>query len=249
MAATGVSAAGDTVLRVQGLRKLFTGFAALAGVDLAVAPGEIRSVIGPNGAGKTTLFNLVTGLHRPTSGRILFDGRDITGLAPPRIVRAGVARAFQIVNLFPGLPALENVRLACQARDLRAPWVELARRAEEILRQVGLGEKAGAPARELSHGEQRRLEIGIALGTAPRLLLLDEPMAGLNAVETREISELILELGRRCTLLLIEHDLDVVMRLSTRITVLHQGEVLAEGTPGEIRENAEVRRTYLGGSL
>lgn len=249
MAAGGVGGAGGALLQVEGLRKSFAGFAALAGVDLRVAPGEIRSVIGPNGAGKSTLFNVITGLHRPTAGRIRFEGRDITGLAPPRLVRAGIARAFQIVNLFAGLPALENVRLACQARDLRARRAELTRRAEDILGQVGLGEKAGALARELSHGEQRRLEIGIALGTAPRLLLLDEPMAGLNPAETKEISDLILDLGRRSTVLLVEHDLDVVMRVSTRITVLHQGEVLAEGTPGEIRENAEVRRTYLGGAL
>ena len=249
MAAGGVGGAGGALLHVEGLRKSFAGFAALAGVDLRVAPGEIRSVIGPNGAGKSTLFNVITGLHRPSAGRIRFEGRDITGHAPPRIARAGIARAFQIVNLFAGLPVLENVRLACQARDLRARRAELTRRAEEILRQVGLGEVAGALARELSHGEQRRLEIGIALGTAPRLLLLDEPMAGLSPGETKEISDLILDLGRRSTVLLVEHDLDVVMRLSTRITVLHQGEVLAEGTPGEVRENAEVRRTYLGGAL
>jgi branched-chain amino acid transport system ATP-binding protein len=244
-----VSAAGGDLLRVEGLRRSFAGFTALAGVDLAVAPGEIRSVIGPNGAGKSTLFNVITGLYRPTAGRILFEGRNISGLAPARIVRAGIARAFQIVNLFPGLPALENVRLACQARDLRSRRADLVRRAEAILEQVGLSGRAGAPARELSHGEQRCLEIGIALGTAPRLLLLDEPMAGLTPAETRTISDLVLALDRRCTVLLIEHDLDVVMRLSTRITVLHQGEVLAEGTPPEIRENTAVRRTYLGGAL
>ena len=240
---------GDPLLRVVGLRKSFNGFLALGGVDLHVGRGEIRSVIGPNGAGKSTLFNVITGLHRPAAGRVLFEGRDITGLAPHRIVHAGLARAFQIVNLFPGLTVLENVRLACQARGGRSRWADLSRRAQAVLEEVGLAGREGAPARDLSHGEQRRLEIGIALGTAPRLLLLDEPMAGLSPAETHAMSDFIGALGRRCTVLLIEHDLDVVMRLSTRITVLHQGEVLAEGTPQEIRGNPEVRATYLGGAL
>lgn len=249
MVGADVNAPGEPLLRVEGLRKSFNGFLALGGVDLQVGRGEIRSVIGPNGAGKSTLFNIITGLHRPTAGRVLFEGRDISGLPPHRIVHAGLARAFQIVNLFPGLTALENIRLACQARGAGARWADLASRARVILDEVGLAGRETAPARDLSHGEQRRLEIGIALGTAPRLLLLDEPMAGLSPAETHAMSEFIGALGRRCTVLLIEHDLDVVMRLSTRVTVLHQGEVLAEGTPQEIRENLHVRTTYLGGAL
>ncbi len=236
------------LLCIQGLHRSFDGFAALAGVDLRVEEGEIRSIIGPNGAGKTTLFNIITGLHPPSAGRVLFEGRDIGGLSPHRIARRGIARAFQIVNLFPGLTVLENLRLGIQARS-GATITEQVETAARLLTEIGLDGRATVRARDLSHGEQRRLEIGIAVATDPRLLLLDEPMAGLNQAETWMISDLIVSLARRRTIVLIEHDLDVVMRISTGITVLHQGSVLTEGSPREIQQNAKVRRIYLGGTL
>ena len=244
------------LVRTERLTKAFGALTAVNQVTLEVAEGSLHSVIGPNGAGKTTFFNLLTGQHAPTSGRIIFDGRDITGTPPSRIPHLGIARSFQRTSIFPVLSILDNVWLAAFAR--RESWrglawrradryPELTRRALEVLGEVGLAEKAGLPAREISHGEQRQLELAIALAATPRLLLLDEPAAGLSPDETQRMVALVQKLKGRYTIVLIEHKIDVVMTMSDRISVMHFGSVIAEGTPEEIRRNAEVRRAYLGG--
>src|SRR5882724_4482265 len=241
------------LVRTERLTKLF---GALTAVTLNVEQGTLHSVIGPNGAGKTTLFNLLTGQHAPTSGRIVFDGRDIAGTPPHGIAHLGIARSFQRTSIFPTLSILDNVWLATFARQ--ASWrglawrradryPELTRRALEVLGEVGLGEKASLPAREISHGEQRQLELAIALAAAPRLLLLDEPAAGLSPDETQKMVALVRKLKGRYTIILIEHKIDVVMTMSDRISVMHFGSVIAEGNPVEIQRNPEVRRAYLGG--
>jgi branched-chain amino acid transport system ATP-binding protein len=244
------------LVRTEGLTKSFGALTAVNGVTLEVEEGSLHSVIGPNGAGKTTFFNLLTGQHAPTSGRIIFDGRDITGTPPHRIAHLGIARSFQRTSIFPVLSILDNVWLAAFARQeswrglawRRADrYAELTAQALGVLGEVGLGEKAGLPAREISHGEQRQLELAIALAAAPRLLLLDEPAAGLSPDETQRMVALVLTLKRRYTILLIEHKIDVVMSMSDRISVMHFGTVIAEGSPAEIQRNAEVRRAYLGG--
>jgi len=244
------------LVRTERLTKAFGALTAVNEVTLEVEEGSLHSVIGPNGAGKTTFFNLLTGQHAPTSGRIIFDGRDIAGTPPHRIAHLGIARSFQRTSLFPVLSILDNVWLAAFARQ--ASWrglawrradryPELSRRALDVLGEVGLGEKAGLPARAISHGEQRQLELAIALAAAPRLLLLDEPAAGLSPDETRKMVTLVQALKGRYTIVLIEHKIDVVMSMSDRISVMHFGRVIAEGTPDEIRRNADVRRAYLGG--
>ncbi len=245
-----------SVLRTERLVKSFGALAAVNGVSLEVEAGALHSVIGPNGAGKTTLFNLLTGQFAPTSGRILFDGRDVTGTPAHRVAHLGIARSFQRTSLFPALSILDNVWLAAFARAeswnglLWRPadrYPELRGRALTALGEVGLEAKAGDPARTLSHGEQRQLELAIALAAAPRLLLLDEPAAGLSADETRKMITLVRGLKGRYTIVLIEHKMDVIMTISDRITVMHFGSVIAEGTPAEIQRNEEVRRAYLGG--
>src|SRR5207247_2327335 len=244
------------LVRTDRLTKSFGALVAVNAVTLAVEEGSLHSVIGPNGAGKTTFFNLLTGQLAPTSGRIIFDGRDIAGTPPHRIAHLGIARSFQRTSIFPTLSILDNVWLAAFAR--RESWRGLAwRRADRYpvesqralvtLAEVGLGEKADQPARELSHGEQRQLELAIALAATPRLLLLDEPAAGLSPDETQKMVTLVRALKGRYTIVLIEHKIDVVMTMSDRISVMHFGSVIAEGTPGEIQRNAEVRRAYLGG--
>jgi branched-chain amino acid transport system ATP-binding protein len=244
------------LVRTERLTKSFGALTAVNEVTLEVEEGSLHSVIGPNGAGKTTFFNLLTGQHAPTSGRIIFDGRDITGTPPNRIAHLGIARSFQRTSIFPVLSILDNVWLAAFARQeswrglawRRADrYPELTARALSVLGEVGLGEKAGLPAREISHGEQRQLELAIALAAAPRLLLLDEPAAGLSPDETQKMVALVQKLKRRYTILLIEHKIDVVMSMSDRISVMHFGSVIAEGSPVEIQRNAEVRRAYLGG--
>jgi branched-chain amino acid transport system ATP-binding protein len=221
-------------------------------VDLAVRRGEIRAIIGPNGAGKSTFFNCVTGVLRPTAGRIFFDGRDITGLPPHRISQTGIARSYQITNILPNATTLENVRIAAQSR--RHSWNLLTHhrtyrdildRAMAALEAVGLAAKADELAANLSHGEQRNLEIGIALATEPRLLCLDEPTAGMSPAETHETMDLVRRIARDLTILIVEHDMQVVMTLAHRVTVLHYGEVLAEGTPAEIQRNPRVLKVYL----
>jgi branched-chain amino acid transport system ATP-binding protein len=240
------------ILRTEELTVQFGGLAALNQVSLSVAAGEIRAIIGPNGAGKSTLFNCLTGVIRPTSGRIVFDGEDITGLSPDRISRRAVARSYQITNILPGATVLENVRIAAQSR--RHAWsllrhhrsyTDVVDRARAVLAAVGLSGKDEELAANLSHGEQRNLEIGIALATEPKLLCLDEPTAGMSVAETQQTMELIRRIARDFTILIVEHDMEVVMGLAQRISVLNYGEVLAEGTPAEIQANPRVQEAYL----
>jgi branched-chain amino acid transport system ATP-binding protein len=245
-------AAVPPLLQTAGLRLLFGGLTALDNVDIAVAAGELRAVIGPNGAGKSSFFNCLTGVLRPSSGHILFDGEDITGASPDRISRKGIARSYQITNLLPNATTLENARIAAQSR--RHAWSMLSHyrryrdlidKAEAALDAVGLLAKADILAANLSHGEQRNLEIAVALATEPKLLCLDEPTAGMSAAETQETIELVRRIARHLTILIVEHDMQVVMELADRITVLHYGRVLAEGTPAEIQNNPRVLDVYL----
>jgi branched-chain amino acid transport system ATP-binding protein len=242
------------LLELDGLRRTFGALHALNGVSLRVAPRERRALIGPNGAGKTTLFNLITGQLAPSAGRILFEGRPITGLAPHAVARRGIARSFQRTTVFPRLAVRENLRLAAAA-DGRGSYDlvgSVARRREPLARAeataaaVGLGDRLDVAAGALSYGEQRQLEVGIALATGPTLLLLDEPTAGMSPEETQRMTALLAGLPRTITLLIIEHDMDVVFSLADRITVLHYGEVLAEGTAAEVRADARVYEVYLG---
>ena len=244
------------LIRTERLTKMFGALTAVKEVTLEVQEGSLHSVIGPNGAGKTTFFNLLTGQLTPTSGRIVFDGRDIAGTPPHDIAHLGIARSFQRTSIFPTLSILDNVWLAAFARHetwrgiawRRADrYPELTAKAQAALKDVGLDAKAGRPAREISHGEQRQLELAIALAASPRLLLLDEPAAGLSPDETQRMVALVRQLKGRYTIVLIEHKIDVVMTMSDRISVMHFGSVIAEGAPADIQRNAEVRRAYLGG--
>jgi len=246
------------LIRTERLTKSFGALTAVNEVTIEVEAGSLHSVIGPNGAGKTTFFNLLTGQHVPSSGRIIFDGRDIAGTPPHGVARLGIARSFQRTSIFPTLSILDNVWLAAFAR--RESWrglawraanryPELTGRALEVLGEVGLGEKASHPGRAISHGEQRQLELAIALAATPRLLLLDEPAAGLSPDETQKMVALVRKLKGRYTMILIEHKIDVVMTISDRISVMHFGSVIAEGTPAEIQRNPDVRRAYLGGAV
>jgi ABC-type branched-subunit amino acid transport system ATPase component/ABC-type branched-subunit amino acid transport system permease subunit len=253
-AAPGPAAAVETLLDVRGLTRRFGALAAVDGASFQVRRGELRSIIGPNGAGKTTLFNLLTGLLPADGGEARFRGTAITALLPHRIVALGVSRSFQIISVFHALTVGENVRIAAQAKhrcrfamlaDSRS-FADLNDEALRLLAAVGLADKAGAVAANLSHGDQRLLEIALALATRPELLLLDEPLAGLAAHERVRVADLIRALHRTLTIVLIDHDIDQVLALSDRITVLHQGRVIAEGAPAEIQQNADVQTAYLG---
>jgi branched-chain amino acid transport system ATP-binding protein len=240
------------ILRIEGLSMRFGGLAALNNVSIAVPRGEIRAVIGPNGAGKSTFFNCITGVLTPTGGRIVFDGDDITGLPPHRISQKAIARSYQITNILPGATVLENVRIAVQSRHhswslLRhhRSYHDVIDRARAVLESVGLADKQDELAANLSHGEQRNLEIGIALATEPKLLCLDEPTAGMSVTETHATVDLIRRIATNLTILIVEHDMEVVMGLARTITVLHYGEVLAEGTPAAIQANPRVQEVYL----
>ncbi len=244
------------ILETQKLRKEFGALVAVDDVSLQVRAGTIHSIIGPNGAGKTTYFNLLTRHLEPTAGRVLFKGRDITRLPAHRIAHLGIGRSFQITNIFPNLTALENIRLACQAlgRDnfrLLSHYRRFRRyeeRAWEMAELVGLAAQAQLPARMLPHGGQRKLELGMILAPDPELLLLDEPTAGMAAEQVPELIDLIRQVQQagRKTVILVEHNMNVVMSVSDRITVMHQGRVLADGTPAEIAANAGVQSAYLG---
>ena len=241
-------------LELRDLRKRFGGLAVTDGVSLSVAPGEIHAVIGPNGAGKTTLIHQVTGIVAPDSGRIAFAGRDITRFSLPRRVRAGLARTFQITSLVPGFTALANVALAVQARSgssfrfFRPAASERATNAAALdaLAEVGLADRAAIPAGALSHGEKRALELAVALATKPRLLLLDEPLAGAGPEETERLIALLTRLRSAYTILLVEHDMQAVFALADRVSVLVYGRVIATGSVAAIRGNPEVRAAYLG---
>jgi branched-chain amino acid transport system ATP-binding protein len=244
---------GAPLLETRGLTHRFGELRVVCDVNLAIARGELRAIIGPNGAGKTTLLKLLSGELRPTSGRILFKGRDITGWPMHRVARLGIVRSFQITHLFPQLSVLENVRVAVQARHSTYNFWRRAEalpgvveRARALLEEVDLLPKAALPAGVLSHGEQRHLELAVALAAEPELLLLDEPTAGMSVEDTQATARLIRRLAERLTIVLVEHKMDVVMNIAQRIVVLHFGEVLAEGTPAEIRANEAVQDVYLG---
>jgi branched-chain amino acid transport system ATP-binding protein len=246
-----------TILAVEGISKNFGALAALADVSFAVQAGEVFSVIGPNGAGKSTLFNVVSGLHVPSAGRVVFKGEDIGGLDPEIINRRGLAKTFQITNVFPAISVYDNVRVAAQSRALVSGrlgslWQrsDVDRPIMELLGAFGLEKRRDEQARDLSHGEQRYLEMCLALATEPTLLLLDEPTAGMTPGETKEATALIRQIAQRrgLTVLLIEHDMSVVMGISDRVAVLHFGEKIAEGPPDAIRSDPQVIDAYLGGA-
>ena len=248
-----MNGASPPILAVRGVTMRFGGFTALSNVTASFPQGQLTAIIGPNGAGKSTLFNVLSGALPPTDGEVLFNGRSIAGMRQHHFARLGISKSFQITNIFPDLTALENVRIAIQAMTTRfniwtprSRLTEMEDRAAELLSDVGLTEHIRRIASELAHGEQRALEIAMAVACKPKVLLLDEPTAGMSPEETVEIMQVILRLAERCTVILVEHKMKLVMDISNHILVLHHGEFLAEGTPDEIRANSEVRRVYLG---
>jgi branched-chain amino acid transport system ATP-binding protein len=242
------------ILTTHELSRNFGGVAAVSRVSLAFEENQLRSVIGSNGAGKTTLFNVLTGRLPASSGRVLFWGQDITNRAPHEIVRLGVSRTFQRSSIFSGSTVFENVRIAAQARmggsvrilSSKGSLKAVNERTGTILEQLGLVDRADVPGKNLSHGDQRLLEIGIALAAEPKILLLDEPTAGMSPAETERTTKLVRRLANDIAVVLVEHDMDVVMTISDMISVMHQGEIIAEGSPDEIRRNERVREAYLG---
>jgi branched-chain amino acid transport system ATP-binding protein len=246
---------GGAILEVDNLTQRFGNFVALNQVSAAFQPGKLTAIIGPNGAGKSTFFNLLSGAFPPTQGRIRFQGRDITGLAQHEFARIGIAKSFQITNVFKQLSAHENVRVAAQMRATRfellrprASLNTLIEKADALLERVGLAALRAKAAGDLAHGQQRALEIAMALASDPLLLLMDEPTAGMSPEETGVMMRLITELAAERTVVLVEHKMKLVMGLCERLIVLHHGEFLAEGTPQQIRDNIDVRRVYLGTS-
>jgi len=240
----------DQFLKTHQLSKYFGGVTAVNQLDFTVAQNEIRAVIGPNGAGKTTLLRLIIGELTPSTGEITFDGQRIDGLPSHKIARMGMAKAFQIPQIFPNLSVYDNLWAAAQNGETklwagRAWRKQMHERVETVLGQIGLIESAHVEAGDLAHGDQKRLEIGLALGNVPKLLLLDEPTAGLSQNETDAIMQLIESLRGQVTVIMVEHDMRVVMGLADTITVLHFGELLAQGTPDEIRADLNVREVYL----
>jgi branched-chain amino acid transport system ATP-binding protein len=240
-------------LETRALSMRFGGLRAVDNVSLRVEPHSITTIIGPNGAGKSTLFNLISGGLRPLSGKVFIDGIDRTGAPPYRIQQAGVGRSFQITNLFFELPVAENLRLAAQVIEPRNRlWHPTAAGAEahalvsELLERFGLAGKAHLSVAQLSHGEQRRLEVAVALAGRPRLLMLDEPTQGMSHGETEDTAMLIRSLAREAAVLLIEHDIGLVMSLSDRVVVMHQGQKIADSTPQEVRDNPAVQEAYFG---
>jgi branched-chain amino acid transport system ATP-binding protein len=248
----------SAILETDGLTKRFSSLVANDDIDLAVEDGSTHSVIGPNGAGKSTLFNVITGMLKPTEGTVTFNGEDITGLPPHEVARHGLARSFQITDVFDGLTALENVRVAAQYGDASntAMWRSADRlsasheRARGILEDIGLEDRADQRASEFAYGDRRKLEIGITMATDPDLLMLDEPTAGMGREDTVSTIQLVQRLSeeRGFTLMLIEHDLEIVMSISDTITVLQGGKVISEGSPDEVSDDEEVQRAYLGGA-
>lgn len=249
----------EFVLETEGLQKDFGSLTAVNDVNLSIPDGELRSVIGPNGAGKTTLFNLISGRMEPTGGSVRFNGVDVTDEPPYERIKRGMGRSFQITNIFDGLTVEENVRLAVQSLHYddigpatsllqsTGEFPEINERALDVVEQIGLVAHRDEIASTLSYGNQRRLEIGLVLATDPDLVLLDEPAAGISGEEVDELIELIDDVLGDKTLILVEHDVDLVMNISDSITVLNQGAVIAEGTPAEISDNQDVQEAYLGG--
>ncbi len=243
----------NDILVAQGVGKKFGGFVALKDVSVSFARDKLSAIIGPNGAGKSTFFNVISGAFQATSGQVSFEGRDITRLPPYEYARRGIAKSFQITNVFPHLSAHENVRVAAQMQKTRYNlWTpragirELISEADALLDRVGIAARRGAVARDLAHGEQRCLEIAMALACKPRLLLLDEPTAGMSPEETVKMMDLIVRLAAERTVILVEHKMKLVMGICQQLIVLHHGELLAQGTPDDIRANDEVKRVYLG---
>lgn len=244
------------ILSTRNVRKKFGGFTALADISIDFAADRLTSIIGPNGAGKSTFFNVLSGALIPTEGEVFFRGRDIAGLPQHRFAHMGIAKSFQITNLFPRLSVLENVRLGCQALHTRFDiWTDrkhhraLVERAEGLLERVGLAGRSHESVDALAHGQQRALEIAVALAAEPQVLLLDEPTAGMSPEEARAMMELIRALSEERTVILVEHRMKLVMGVSDHIVVLHHGTLLAEGSPDEIRRHDEVKRVYLGQSV
>ena len=246
----------EPLLRAQGLDRWFGGVHALDEVDLEIAPGSLHAIIGPNGSGKSTLFNLITGHTRPNRGRVFFEGADVTGRSYDQMVRRGIAKSYQITTVFQSLSVRENVRIAAQSA--RWPYVfwfpagrlrDVTQHAEEVVERVGLTGREDRLAGTLSHGELRLLDLAIALATRPRLLLLDEPTAGMSPAETADTVRLIEELRRDLTVVMIEHKMNIVLAIADRVTVLHYGKKLFEGTPSEVRGHPTVQEVYLQGAL
>lgn len=244
----------DLILQLQDIYKRFGVLEVIRGVSLDIHAGERHAIIGPNGAGKTTLTNLITSRFSPTSGTMRFKGEDVTGMSPFKLVRKGIGRSFQIINVFKEMTVMENLRNAVIARRSyrSSGWRRIdalagvARETEAILRLIDLYSARERLAFELPYGEQRILEIGLTIAAQPELILLDEPAAGLSAAETRDVTALIRKVTEGKSLLLIEHDMDVVFSLASRISVLHYGQILVQGTPEEIRNDARVKEVYLG---
>ncbi len=241
------------ILEVRKVSRYFGKFKALSDVSVSFRPGELTAIIGPNGAGKSTFFNVISGGVPPSEGQVLFEGRDITGMAPHLFARNGIAKSFQITNVFKQLSAHENVRVALQMQATRfqllkprSSYRALIERADALLERVGLQHCRDRVAGDMAHGQQRSLEVAMALACDPKLLLMDEPTAGMSPEETVVMMELIRQLAQERTVILVEHKMKMVMGLCSRLIVLHHGELLVDGTPEEIRNNAEVKRVYLG---
>ena len=244
---------GTPILEVEGITQRFGSFVALNNVSTRFEARKLSAIIGPNGAGKSTFFNVVSGAFPPSAGRLKFEGQDITGQPQHAFARLGIAKSFQITNVFKRLSAHENVRVAVQMRRSRyqllaprAAMREVSDRASELLLRVGLSGLRDRPAADLAHGQQRALEVAMALAAEPTLLLMDEPTAGMSPEETKVMMDLIVTLAAERSVILVEHKMKLVMGICERLLVLHHGEFLAEGTPDDIRANAEVRRVYLG---
>jgi branched-chain amino acid transport system ATP-binding protein len=234
------------ILSTSGLKRYFGGLKAVDGIDFTLNAGEIRAIIGPNGAGKTTFVSLLSGRTAVTEGRIMFQGEDITRVPAFQRVRLGIAYTFQITNIYPKLSVMENVRIAALGRAQRGDKLSTDVEAKAMLAAVGLADRSAHRAGEMAYGHQRLLEVAMGLALKPSLLILDEPTQGLSDSEIDGFCALVKDIAKTSTVLLIEHNMDVVMRLADRITVLNRGQKLAEGTPAEIRENAEVQAAYLG---